>query len=68
MADNNTTKIKKVSFFKRVKTEFKKIVWPSREDVTKQTVVVVIATIAVGLIISIVDLFINYGIDFLVNL
>lgn len=68
MTDNNTTTVKKVGFFKRVKTEFKKIVWPSREDVTKETIVVVIATIVIGLLIAVVDLLLNYGIDFWVNL
>lgn len=68
MTENNTTTVKKVGFFKRAKAEFKKIVWPSRESVAKETIVVVLATIAIGLIISVVDLFINYGIDFLVNL
>lgn len=68
MTENNTTTVKKVGFFKRVKTEFKKIVWPSRGDVAKESFVVVIAAIVLGLIISVVDLLLNYGIDFWVNL
>ena len=68
MADNNNATVKKVGFFKGVKTEFKKIVWPSREDVTKQTIVVVLATIFLGLLIAVVDLFMNYGIEFWISL
>lgn len=68
MTENNTTTVKKVGFFKRVKTEFKKIVWPSRSDVAKETLVVVLSAVAIGLIISVVDLVLNYGIDFWVNL
>ena len=68
MTENNTTTVKKVGFFKKVKAEFKKIVWPSRGDVAKETLVVVLAAIVLGLIISVVDLVINYGIDFWVNL
>ena len=68
MTDNNTTATQKIGFFKRVKAEFKKIVWPSREDVAKETIVVLIAAIVIGLLIAVVDLFLNYGIDFWVNL
>lgn len=68
MTDNNTTTVKKVGFFKRVKTEFKKIVWPSREDVTKETFVVVVATIVIGLLIAVIDWLINHGINFWVSL
>lgn len=43
------------SFWQGVKTEFKKIVWPSREQVTKQAVVVVIVSVVIGVIIAILD-------------
>ena len=68
MADNSNATVKKVSFFKGVKTEFKKIVWPTRKDVTKQTIVVVVGTVFLGLLIAIVDLFMKYGIDFWISL
>ncbi len=68
MADNQNATAKKVSFFKGVKTEFKKIVWPTRKDVAKESVVVVIVTIFLGLLIAVIDLFMNYGIDFWISL
>ena len=68
MTENNNNTVKKVGFFKRVKTEFKKIVWPSREDVTKETLVVVIATIVLGTLIALVDFVVNKGIHFWTNL
>ena len=37
---------KKKSFVKGMKAEYRKIVWPSNETVTKQTIAVLISTIA----------------------
>ena len=54
MADTNT-KENKPGFFKTVAIEFKKIVWPSRESVLKQSVAVTVIAIVVGILITIVD-------------
>jgi preprotein translocase subunit SecE len=67
MADTQS-KPKKRNFFKGVKSEFKKITWPSKEDVVKQTVVVTVITFVVALLIAAVDLGIKYGINFLTGL
>ncbi|MCR5849019.1 MAG: preprotein translocase subunit SecE [Lachnospiraceae bacterium] len=66
MAD--TQKKPKKNFFKGVRSEFKKISWPGRDDVIKQTVVVTIITFVVALIIAAVDFGIKYGINFLTGL
>jgi len=58
----------KVSKFSRIKAEFKKIVWPDRKSVAKQTVAVTIISIMLGLIIAVLDVIFQYGVDFLVNL
>lgn len=69
MANSSVTeKPKKVSFFRGVKQEFKKITWPGKNDVVKQTVVVSIISVIVGLIIAGLDLLIKYGMQFLTNL
>ena len=47
-------------FFKGVKTEFKKISWPDATTSLKQSVSVV-----VGLIITLLDTVIQYGVSFL---
>ena len=51
-----TDKTPKPSFFKGVKTEFKKIAWPDKDSLVKQSVAVVC-----------IFLF-QYGIDFLTTL
>lgn len=54
-----TEKAPKKSFFKGVKAEFSKIVWPDQETVGKQTVVVLAVTAVLGLIIAVLDFIIN---------
>ena len=58
----------KKSFFKGVKSEFKKIIWPDKESLTKQTAAVVAVTVVLGIIISIIDLAIKFGFDKLLQL
>ena len=58
----------KNSWFKGVKAEIKKIIWPSKKDLAKQTVVVLVSAIVIGVIVAIIDIGIQYGIDALINL
>ena len=55
------------SWFKGLKAEFKKISWPDRTTLTKQTVAVVVVSIITGIIIVIVDIIAKFGIEFLVK-
>ncbi len=50
-----------------VRNEFKKIVWPSRETLIKQSTAVVIVSVIVGAIIALIDRGVLYGIDFLLK-
>ncbi len=52
-------------FFDGVKAEFKKIIWPDRDTLLKQSVVVVAITIILGVIIALVDMVVQYGVNFL---
>ena len=56
------------SFFKGVKTEFKKISWPDRHSTLKQSVVVVVISVVVGVLIAVMDYFIQYGVNFMTSL
>lgn len=53
----------KKSFVKGMKAEYNKIVWASRETVTKQTIAVLVSTVALGLVITVIDLIIRLGLD-----
>ena len=54
-----TEKAPKKSWFKGLKSEFKKVVWPSRKQVFNNTVVVLITIVVSGLAI--------WGLDCLFN-
>lgn len=62
MANTATEKTSKRSWFKGLKSEYKKIVWPDKETLTKQSIAVVIVTVILGLIISALDALIELGI------
>ena len=67
MGDSSKTEKKSglKDFFKGVKTEFKKISWPDATTLLKQSVVVVTVSVVVGLIITLLDTVIQYGVSFL---
>ena len=52
-------------FFKGVKAEFKKISWPDKNKLLKQSVAVVCISVVLGLLISVLDTIIQYGVNFL---
>ncbi len=58
----------KESRYAGLKAEFKKIVWPDKKSLTKETTAVVIVSVILGLIIALMDYIIPYGVDFLVKL
>jgi preprotein translocase subunit SecE len=60
------TKQKK-SWFKGLKAEFSKIIWPDKDSLIKETAAVLAVSVALGVIISIVDLIARFGIEFLVR-
>ena len=60
-------KTPKASWFKGLKAEFKKIIWPDRKSVARQTIAVVSVSVVVGLMIALMDWIIQYGVDFLVG-
>ena len=64
MADSNT-KENKPGFFKTVAIEFKKIVWPSKEDVLRQSVAVTVIAVVVGILITVFDFLIQYCVNFI---
>ena len=61
-------KTPKTSWFSGVKAEFKKIFWPDRKTLVRQTIAVVSVSVVVGLIIAVLDWMIQYGVDFLLGL
>ena len=67
MGETVKGKKQKKSWFKGLKAEFAKIIWPDQKTLTKETAAVVISSVVIGVIISIVDLVVRFGIEFLVK-
>ena len=59
-------KPRRKSYWKGLKAEFKKIVWPDRETVTKQTIVVLLVSLALGIIIGVMDMIFKFGINLII--
>ena len=58
---------KKTSWFKGLKAEFNKIIWPDQKTLTKETVAVLIVSVLLGVMISVIDFIFRFGIEFLVK-
>ena len=67
MSETTVEKPKKKSWFKGLKAEFKKIIWPDRKTLVKQTVAVITCSVLLGVIIAIIDALLQFGIEFLVR-
>ena len=61
-------KTQQKSWFDGLKAEFRKIVWPDRKSLVKQTGAVVAVSIVLGMMIAILDFIFQYGVDILVNI
>ena len=65
---------KKVGFFKRIarcfremKSELKKVVWPTFKQVKNNTGIVIVALILVGVIIAVLDFFFQFLVNALLK-
>ena len=60
-------KAQKKSWFKGLKAEFKKIIWPDKKTLAKETTAVVSVSLLLAALISVVDVIVKYGVDFLIK-
>ena len=65
--EKSAGKSQKKSWFQGLRSEFRKIIWTDRNTLIKQTVVVVIVTILLGVLISVMDAAILEGINLLMK-
>ncbi len=68
MGESKKNEASKGSWFKGLEAEFHKIKWPDKRSLGKQTVTVIVVSVILGVIIAVLDLGIQNGVDFLVNL
>lgn len=63
--NNKSGGLKKI--IENLQSEFHKIIWPTQNSLIKRTTAVVASTVALGAIISIVDMIIKYGLGFIIS-
>ena len=57
-----------VQFLREVRTELKKVTWPSKKEVQGTTVVVIVAVLFFGVWLSVADFLLKHSLRFLYEL
>ena len=57
----------KRSYFTELKGEFRKIIWPDKKLLGKQSVAVIIAAIVIGCVIAALDWIMQIGLSFIIG-
>lgn len=55
------------NYFREVKSELKKVVWPTFKKIRQNTLIVIIYVLVVGLVIWALDLLFKCGMAFFIN-
>ena len=53
-------------YWKGVKAEFKKIIWPDKASVLRQSLAVVVVSVCLGLIIALIDAVVKFGLGLVI--
>ncbi len=67
---SNTTKKEKGKlsrYFRGVKAELKKVIWPTKKDLVNYTTVVVVMSVLMSFIVYVFDSVIRYGLSFIIG-
>lgn len=65
---DSSEKQKNPGFFSGVKSEFKKIAWPDRQETFKQSIAVVAISVVLGVVIAVIDYVVKYSVNFLTSI
>ena len=58
---------RKSSVWKTLKAEFKKIIWPDKQELKKKTVAPIVVSVCLGLLIALIDFIFKTGINFIIQ-
>ena len=64
---SETEKTQKKSWFKGLQAEFKKVIWPDKKTLARQTTAVVAVSVILGELISVIAVKIKNKIDLLIK-
>lgn len=63
----NTKKSKMNTYFRGVKAELKKVIWPTKKELINYTGIVIIISAIVAITVSVLDLLIQGGLKFIIK-
>lgn len=63
---NGTKKAKMATYFRGVKAEMKKVIWPTKKELINYTGVVIMISAIVAVIVWVLDLLIHGGLRFII--
>ena len=55
-------------WFKAVRAQYRRIIWPTKEDAARETAVVLVVTVAIGVIIALLDRGLLTLVDMIISL
>ena len=55
------------AWFKSLEAEFKKIIWPDRTSLIRQSVAVIASAVSLGFLIALLDAIIKFGFRFIIK-
>ncbi|MEG2582996.1 MAG: preprotein translocase subunit SecE [Oscillospiraceae bacterium] len=58
---------KTLKYFKDVKAEMKRVVWPTFAKVRQNTIIVMVYVVIVGIVIWALDMFFTWGMSLIIN-
>ncbi len=64
----DTEKVNKPGKLSQIKAEFKKVIWPDKTTVRKETTAVIVVSVLLGVLIALLDIVLRYGVDFIISL
>ena len=54
-------------FFKGLKTDYNNIIFPTRQDIIKETTATIVVSLLVGALIAVLDLIMKTGLGFIIR-
>lgn len=68
MAEKKAGAFSKIAkYFKDVKAEFKKVIWPTLKQTANNTVVVIAVVVIFAVVVGLLDYFFSWGFNWLVS-
>ena len=58
---------RKLSVFKTLKAEFKRIIWPDKQTLRKKTVATIVVSVCLGALIALIDFIFKSGINLIIQ-